>query len=106
MEGRCVGCEQIKYVIDYVYIPNPGITERQGQYCSDCMCCIKCGEVLPPDRLSYMESVYLPRRKNKGGNKLRMSIPSRWCVTCVRNDSNNSTLESEEVQLEEWDVQP
>ena len=106
MEGMCVGCEQTKYVIDYVYIPDPEVVERRGQYCSECMCCSFCGEVLPPDRLAYMESVYIPRKKNKGGNKMRMSIPARWCAVCIRNCPDDPILESEKVQAEEWDVQP
>ena len=54
MEGECVGCEQTKFVVDYLFIPNPEATENRGQYCVDCMCCTNCGEVLAPNRLAYI----------------------------------------------------
>ena len=99
MEGVCVGCEKTKFVVDYLYIPNHEATDNRGQYCIDCMCCFKCGEVLPPNRLGYMESIYIPKRGKKGGNKMRMNIPAQWCAICIPE-----VLELE--PMEEWDVQP
>ena len=97
MEGICEGCEQESFVTEYIYIDNKQQAEKQGVFCIDCMCCQKCGEVLSPNRLAYMDTVQIK------GDGIRMSIPARWCADCIRGEP---TLESEKEQAEEWDVQP
>jgi len=74
MEGICKGCEEDTYIIEYI---NDG--NNIGNYCSDCMTCNCCGNVLPSDRLAFMQ-VYTLK-----GTKARMSVPAKNCAECIRN---------------------
>ena len=74
MTGTCKGCEEKTYIIEYI---NDG--NNIGNYCSDCMTCNKCGEVLPSEKLAFMQ-VYTLK-----GERARMSIPARECAYCVAN---------------------
>ena len=89
MEGMCTGCAETKFVVEYI---NNG--HNKGNYCIECMCCPECGEVLPPDRVASMQSVYIPKRNKKPGNKMVVSRPAKGCSSFTQPIA------------EEWDVQP
>ena len=99
MEGGCEGCEKEGFVTEYIYIYPDNKPEKQGMFCPTCMCCEVCGEVLDPERLAYMDSIYVPRKNGRPSNKIRMSIPARRCTPCSLPEELNQ-------EEEEWDVQP
>ena len=75
MKDICTGCSEKLFVVEY--IDNEVI---KGNYCIDCMTCSSCGEVLPSERLAFMQ-VYTM----KDGKSGMMSIPARECVECIRS---------------------
>lgn len=100
MTGICEGCEQEGFVTEYIYIDTKQKAEKQGVFCIECMCCVRCGEVLEPERLAFMDTVQIK------GNGIRMSIPARWCGDCIKNDPVTSRHTTKNEPAEEWDVQP
>ena len=100
MTGVCEGCEQEAFVTEYIYIDTKQKAEKQGVFCIECMCCVRCGEVLEPERLAFMDTVQIK------GNGIRMSIPALWCGDCIKNDPVTSRHTTKNEPAEEWDVQP
>ncbi len=74
MIDSCIGCGENVSVVEY--IDNGNV---KGNYCVDCMTCSVCGEVLPSDRLAFMQ-VYTMK-----GQSAMMSIPARECQNCIAN---------------------
>lgn len=71
---NCVGCNEEKYTVEYIEDK-----VLVGNYCKDCMCCPRCGKVLPPSRLGFMyESI--------GFQTGNMHIPAKYCVTCMQEE--------------------
>ena len=77
MIDKCKGCNETLTVVEYI---NNGV--NHGLYCVDCMTCCRCGTILPIDRLAYMD-IYTDK---KTGNMAAMSVPTRWCVKCIKKD--------------------
>ena len=75
MTDFCTGCGEELFVVEYI-----DNTIVKGNYCSDCMTCNECGEVLPTDRLAFMQ-VYIM----KDGKSGMMSIPAKTCAKCIAN---------------------
>ena len=74
MIDNCTGCGEKLSVVEY--IDNGTV---KGNYCVDCMTCSVCGEVLPSDRLAFMQ-VYTMK-----GKSAMMSIPAKECAHCIAN---------------------
>ena len=74
MIDNCIGCGENVSVVEY--IDNGDV---KGNYCVDCMTCSVCGEVLPSDRLAFMQ-VYTMK-----GKSAMMSIPAKECAHCIAN---------------------
>ena len=74
MKDFCKGCGLSKSIVEYI-----NNKEVVGSYCVDCMTCNECGDVLPVDRLAFMQVVSIK------GDSAYMSIPARTCAKCIAN---------------------
>ena len=74
MKDYCTGCGEELSVVEYI---NDGVIN--GNYCLDCMTCSLCGEILPADRLAFMQLYQIK------GQTAMMSVPAKECAHCIAN---------------------